>query len=126
MAARQAVVKARRGRRLAMETQTVYYTCLNDECYKYRGIFVEGDLEHANCARTPIEFEGQSRTPSWMRFGIPAALAIIAGVLVFAGARARRQPREPFIDERTSQTWSGTERMDAERSDYAPPPPMMP
>jgi hypothetical protein len=109
-----------------METQTLYYTCLNDECYKYRGIFLEGDPEHANCARKPIELEGQSRAPSWMRFAIPAALVIIGAVLVLTVARARKRAGESFADERISETWSGTERIDAEQSDYAVPPPMMP
>lgn len=104
--------------------EVVYYTCLNKDCYRYRGVFVEGDPQHERCDRAPLELEGTERKASrWMRLAVPVALA--AGVVAVATMVVRRMSSsdEPPI-ERSTQSWSGDADVDARGTDYSAPAPM--
>lgn len=59
-----------------MEQATTYYTCLNGHCPKHRNIFVDGDSQHANCARERLRFGDEPRSRKWLWFAAPAALAL--------------------------------------------------
>ncbi len=59
-----------------------YYTCLNSTCVRYRGIFIEGDPEHADCDRAQLFLEQTPRSGAWTWFA--------AAILAFAGLAALR------------------------------------
>jgi hypothetical protein len=105
-----------------------YYTCLNNECYKYRGIFMEGDPEHANCERARLFPEERAGLPAWMWFAVPAAVALVAGAaMMFMRRRSRSTNMHmPPMGERRTETWSGSERITDERKSHAAPPPIVP
>jgi hypothetical protein len=107
--------------------EIVYYTCMNDECDKYRNVFAEGDPLHANCARERLWLQGEQRgMPMWAWLAAPIALAAAAGA-VFAFRRARKnmkQKRTLYGEERRSQTWSGAHTHLDEREGYPVPPPI--
>lgn len=111
-----------------METvEIVYFTCLNDECEKYRNIFAEGDPLHANCARERLYLEGERPgLPVWAWLAAPAALAVAAVVFAFRRARRRNMKKKPmrFGEERATQTWSGAETHLDEREGHRVPPPI--
>jgi hypothetical protein len=106
--------------------EIAYYTCLNNECYKYRGIFMEGDPEHANCERARLYLEGESRTPGWAWFALPIALAgaVATAAFVFMRRRAAQGSHRPPMGERKTEMWSGAERMNDERRGHPVPPPI--
>lgn len=106
--------------------EVVYYTCLNNECPKHRNIFLEGDPEHAQCARERVWLRGQRRgAPRWVWFAVPAALA---GIAVAATAILRmRKPRfqPPMLRGETEmKTWSGAHAHRDDREGSAVPPPI--
>jgi hypothetical protein len=106
--------------------EVAYYTCLNNECYKYRGIFMEGDPEHANCERARL-YPQQRGVPMWTWFAASALAAIAAGAAVMMFMRRRReQTNLPPMGERRTETWSGIERIADERQSHAVPPPIVP
>ncbi len=83
-----------------METASaiVYYTCLNNRCPKHRGIFVDGDPEHADCERTRLYLEGESPWPRRVSIFVPALLALAAAtvaVLVMRRTARKRQTMPP-------------------------------
>lgn len=89
-------------------TEIVYFTCLNNDCPKHRNIFIEGDPEHAQCARERLYLEGERRpAPAWLRIAVPSALAAIAVGAVTAAFFLRRngepeKPQLPMIREEHS------------------------
>jgi hypothetical protein len=111
-----------------MMEEVVYYTCLNNDCEKHRNIFVEGDPDHATCARERLFLQGQDepRFPSWMWYAIPAALiGGIAAYIVISRVRASRAFHPPMLREETSSPqWSGSATQEDERRGNAVPPPM--
>ncbi|HZZ65153.1 MAG TPA: hypothetical protein VFE17_06630 [Candidatus Baltobacteraceae bacterium] len=73
--------------------EVTYFTCLNDECYRYRGVFVEGDAEHTNCERAPLSLEREEQRPSWLAMAAPVAVAAglaAAATVAVRAVRARR------------------------------------
>jgi len=105
--------------------EVAYYTCLNRDCYKYRGIFMEGDAEHANCERAELFPQERTGMPVWMWFAIPAVLAMAAGAAMMTFMRRRgQQTNLPPMGERRTETWSGTERTEGERKTHPVPPPI--
>jgi hypothetical protein len=111
-----------------METvEIVYYTCLNNECEKYRNVFAEGDPQHEQCARERLFLEGERGMPvlGWL---VPVAvmLAAAAGVVALRRMRANRKQKPAILgEERPTQTWSGTESHLDERQGHAVPPPIV-
>jgi len=77
-----------------METATVqYYVCLNQHCPHHRGIFLDGNSEHAGCAREKLRLgdersEGARRT-ALLRYVLAAAV-VAAAAGAFAYARRSR------------------------------------
>ncbi|MDQ2663841.1 MAG: hypothetical protein M3Y18_07400 [Candidatus Eremiobacteraeota bacterium] len=72
--------------------ETTYFTCQNKACAKHRGIFVEGDIEHADCAREVLSFgdesEGSSGMPKWLPWlAVPAGIAAVAGAVQIVNAQ---------------------------------------
>lgn len=111
-----------------METvEIVYFTCLNNECEKYRNVFAEGDPQHANCARERLYLEGENRsTPMWVWIAAPV-LMFAAAATIIALRRARRDTEEKrtlYGEERPTQTWSGAESHLDEREGFPVPPPI--
>ena len=105
--------------------EIAYYTCLNDECFKYRGIFTEGNAQHANCERARLYLQGEQGLPGWTWLAVPAMVAIAAGVVALALVRKRRaQEQRPPSSERQTETWSGNEHMRSERRGHDVPPPI--
>jgi hypothetical protein len=105
--------------------EVAYFTCLNNECYKYRGIFMEGDPEHANCERAQLFPEERAGAPMWMWFAVPALLAAVAGAMAMMYVRRRAGGTNlPPMGERRTETWSGGERAGEERKTHAVPPPI--
>lgn len=74
--------------------EVVYYTCLNEDCYRYRGVFIEGDTEHANCERTPLSLERDEERPSWMAVAAPVAVAAGLAAAATVAVRAIRARRD--------------------------------
>ena len=67
-----------------------YYTCLNESCARYRGVFIEGDPEHLNCERTSLSLEGERQPKGWMAVAAPVAIAAgIAAAATFAVRKLR-------------------------------------
>jgi hypothetical protein len=108
--------------------EVAYYTCLNSDCYKYRGIFIEGDPEHADCERARLFPEERAGMPIWMWLAVPAMLAMTAAAaMMFARGRNRRnQQNLPPMGERHTETWSGMNRTAGERKTHTAPPPIVP
>ena len=108
--------------------EIVYYTCLNNECPKYRNIFAEGDLQHERCARERLWLEGERRPiPRWMWFAIPSALAAAAAGAAFAiRMRQMRDMRgkPPLREEMEMKRWSGPHAHPEERKGSTVPPPI--
>ena len=72
--------------------ETTYYTCQNKACPKHRGIFVDGDAEHAECERETLKFgderEGGSGMPKWLPWlAVPAGIAAVAGAVQIVNAQ---------------------------------------
>jgi hypothetical protein len=112
-----------------METvEIVYFTCLNNECERYRNVFAEGDPQHANCARERLYLQGERRPmPMWAWIAAPALMLLAAATFV-ALRRARRnmnQQRTLYGEERQTQTWSGTDSHLDEREGHRVPPPIV-
>jgi hypothetical protein len=112
-----------------METvEIVYFTCLNKDCDKYRNVFAEGDPLHENCEHERLFLEGERRgVPMWAWVAAPAIM-LMAAAWVMALRRARRnmkQQRTLYGEERSSQTWSGTESHLDEREGHPVPPPIV-
>ncbi|MFN2449678.1 MAG: hypothetical protein ABR508_07790 [Candidatus Baltobacteraceae bacterium] len=110
--------------------EVVYYTCLNNKCEHHRNVFVEGDPEHADCARERLYLQGQEQPaglPSWIWFALPAAAG--AGLLAYflyrrSGARSSMQAPETLREDAPRQTWSGSHSQAGERPGHAVPPPI--
>ena len=66
----------------------VYYTCLNQHCPKHRNIFLDGDLEHAECQRTVFQLEDHRKPPGWRRYVLPSLMAL--GALITLGVMRKR------------------------------------
>lgn len=111
-----------------METvEIVYYTCMNNDCEKYRNIFAEGDPLHAECERERLWLEGERRPlPMWVWIAAPAALLLAAaGTMALRVARRNmKQRRATFGEERKTQTWSGAHSHLDEREGHRVPPPI--
>ncbi len=104
--------------------EIVYFTCLNNECEKHRNIFMEGDPQHANCARERLWLEGQRPSmPTWAWFALPVALLPTAAGVAFFVRSQRATPKRPLHDERKTQHWSHEHRhIDERRGSSVPPP----
>ena len=95
-----------------MITDTVYFTCLNNDCEKHRSIFVEGDPLHAHCEREELELAGQKKArkmPAWLMIAVPAVAAVtVAAVVLYSRRRAASsasgQPDRPAFREREGKT----------------------
>ena len=77
-----------------METATFqYYVCLNQHCPHHRGIFLDGNSEHAGCAREQLRLGDErsegARRAALLRYGL-AAVVIAAAAGAFAYARRSR------------------------------------
>ena len=55
---------------------TTYYTCRNNHCPKHRGVFLDGDPEHANCKREKLRFGDEPNPRKWLWIAAPAALVL--------------------------------------------------
>lgn len=71
--------------------EETFYVCLNNDCPKHRGVFVEGDPEHANCSRERLYLEGQRPSPpAWLAVAVPlAGLFAMAGIALYLQSRKR-------------------------------------
>lgn len=86
-------------------TEVVYYTCLNNECEKHRSVFIEGDPQHANCARERLHLEGERRATPWAPIIASAALSFaVVGIAAYliVRASAQRKPHLPMIREESA------------------------
>jgi hypothetical protein len=107
--------------------EVVYYTCLNNDCPKHRNIFLEGDPEHANCARERLWLEGQRPAPPrWLWFAIPAGLAVLAAAAVLVSRKIRDAQFKPpmLLGQDDMKTWSGAQAHRDDREGNPVPPPM--
>ncbi len=111
-------------------SETVYYTCLNNDCEKHRSIFVEGDPLHAECKRERLELAGQERrtVPAWLWFAVPAAVTLAAAAVALYRRRAaapKRADRAADLRGHTRQTWSGSHsHVEEQREGKSVPPPI--
>lgn len=111
--------------------ESVYYTCLNNDCEKHRNVFVDGDPDHATCERRRLYLEGQeqpARVPMWALVAVPAVIGLGAAAFFLYRSRARSQMRPQKRDLResqTRQTWSGEHSHPDERRGHAVPPPIV-
>ncbi|HEV3154188.1 MAG TPA: hypothetical protein VGZ02_10325 [Candidatus Baltobacteraceae bacterium] len=83
-------------------TETVYYTCLNNHCPKHRNVFMEGDGQHADCARERLWLEGQRPGRSrWLlaAVSVAGALAVIAGAMYWMRMSKSRTDVTALCDE---------------------------
>ena len=109
--------------------EIVYYTCVNNECPKHRGVFTEGDPQHERCARERLRLEGQrppARVPRWILFTVPAlAAAIAAGALLLIRFMRVDESKPSSIREDLSmKTWSGSHAHREDREGNTVPPPI--
>lgn len=108
--------------------EIVYYTCLNNECPKHRGIFTDGDPQHEGCARERLWLEGQrpaARVPRWILIALPVAAALAAGAILVMRFMRVNEPNPSSIQEEVPmKTWSGAHAHRDDREGNAVPPPI--
>lgn len=107
--------------------EIVYYTCLNQDCERYRSVFAEGDLEHQNCAREQLWLESEGAgLPGWLLIALPVALAAMATLAVIALRSMRGEKRKgPMLrGQGETKTWSGGKAHREDREGSAVPPPI--